>query len=316
MDKRATKFIPLQSQHGYTTVKILFAALAALGVFWSREALRAEVAHVEIQDRAPLYLPNEQYVRLATMGFDNFASDLLWFNTINYFGKQLRGNRDYQWLSNMCNLVTSLDPRKSHVYEFCANMLAWEAKDFTKSIEILDRAVAAEPNTWRFLYIRGFNYWYFFQDTDKAVADLQAAANMKDAPPFLASLVSRLFIHKDSPETAVTFLQNAVRNASDESAKKVLLDRLKRAILARDLKVLQDQIDRFAQQKGAPAKNLHDLVEAGLLRFVPEEPFGGKYELDPSSGKAISTSGEEPLKFYGKTKDTGIFGMENAGAGQ
>ncbi len=285
---------------------LLFAiALPLIGT--SRARLNADSVAVTVDDsQPPLYLPEQRYVRLVTLGFDSFASDVLWFSTINYFGKQYRGNRDYRWLNQMCNLVTDLDPQALHVYEFCASMLTWEAKDIEKSDLILTKGLAKHPADWRLWYLRGFNAWYFAEDLVKAKADLEKAASLPEAPEFLASLASRMMVATNAPDTAVRFLSDMVARTGDPRAKEALQDKLKRAYLARDLAFLQEAIRRFELKHARLPQDLKELVSGAIITTVPVEPFGGQYELTDHGKDVRTSSGETPLTFHGKNAKTGI----------
>src|SRR5204863_759985 len=61
-----------------------------------------------------LYVPNGTGLRFMSFGYTNILANLLWFNTINYFGKHYRADRNYKWLGHMCGLVTELDPHAIH----------------------------------------------------------------------------------------------------------------------------------------------------------------------------------------------------------
>lgn len=291
------------------TLLLLFASLSSSIVV--RENLRIlQLAAPGVQDQTPLYLPDARYTRLVTLGFNNLSSDLFWFITINYFGKQVRGERDYRWLSEMCDLVVNLDPGKNFTYEFCGNMLSWEAGEFQKSIDLFSKAITQFPETWRFYYLRGFSYWYFLHDKEHARIDLELASRLPQAPQFLSSLAARLMVDADNPALALSFLEDLRRNATDDNAKTILNERIKRATLSRDLRALNALLQRYLQEQGGVPSSLDDLVKKHYLKFIPEEPFGGKYVLDSSSGKVLNSSGEVGLEFFGKTKDTGIYNME------
>lgn len=57
-----------------------------------------------------LYFPKGDKLSLVSLGFDNAVSNVLWFNTVSYFGKHYREDQRYHWLSHMCNVITDLDP--------------------------------------------------------------------------------------------------------------------------------------------------------------------------------------------------------------
>lgn len=286
--------------------------LTALGAGYSKEKLRAfeRSNHVFFLDLPPLYLPQLRYVKLITLGFNNLASDLLWFNTLNYFGKRFQAGRDYKWLSNNCDLVTSLNPSALDAIEFCAMLLSWSAKEPEKSNEILTSAIKNHPLAWRYRYLRGFNYWYFLEDRTAAGEDLLAASTLPDAPVFLASLASRLLASDQDPEIAVLFLENVIRNTKDNSAKAALTEKLKLAYVSVDIKRLTKLLLIYQDKFGQKANSLQSLKDSGLISTIPKDPFGDPYFLD-ESGIIKSTSGKTGLIFGGKTAKTGIFSQEN-----
>ena len=252
-----------------------------------------------------------RYVKLITLGYDQFASDILWFNTLNYFGKQFEGNKDLHWFGHMCELVSSLDEKARHVYEFCATLLSWVAKEPQKSAELLSKAISAEPDYWRYRYLRGFNYWYFLDRRDLAQKDLSYAAKLKDAPPFLASLASRLMASDDHPRTAIAFLKDLIENTNDRHAKQALKEKLKLAQISYDLHILREKAAEYQAKYGAAPKSFSELVEAKMLRGIPLDPYGRAYRIDRESGEIRSKSGEQGLEFFGKTAKTGLARHDN-----
>jgi general secretion pathway protein G len=49
--------------------------------------------------------------------------------------------------------------------------------------------------------------------------------------------------------------------------------RSKEAVLRQDLKVMRDEIDNYRTDKEKAPQALQDLVEAGYLRKIPQDPF-------------------------------------------
>ena len=220
MDTKKTKYL--------IYIPLLLLLFIATNI--SREELRVGRETLSIRDTPPIYLPSAEYVKLVTLGFDNAVSDVLWFNTLNYVGKEFKSGKDYKWLYSMCNLVTKLNPKNKHPYEFCATLISWLAKKPRQSNQILTRAIETYPNNWRFYYLRGFNWWYFIENQEKAQRDFLTASKIKDAPVFLSSLSSRLISKNKSPEDAVKFLQSMIENSSDPIAVEALTDKFKQSI--------------------------------------------------------------------------------------
>ena len=290
-------------------ISILLVLLASFSLIsWSKTSLRT-VENINKQlflELPPLYLPEAKYVRLITLGFNNVVSDILWFNTLSYFGKQFHAGKDYKWLSNMCDLVTTLNPRASHSIEFCATMLSWSAKDPEKSNLILARAINDHPQIWRYRYLRAFNYWYFLENRQLARQDLLAAAKLPNAPAFLASMASRLVATDQDPHLAVEFLKEIISKSNDENAKKTLAEKLNMATITLNISSLNIAIEYFEKQKGYRPKHLDELVQNGIVTFIPKDAWGGTFYLDETTGEIKTTSGKKGLAFGGKTAKTGI----------
>ena len=101
---------------------------------------------------------------------------------------------------------------------------------------------------WRFYYLRGFTYWYFLERNDLASKDLTYASKLPDAPPFIASIASRLLAAENDPRIAIAFLHDLVKETKDPTARKALSKKLRR--LKRDF--LKDS--KSLQFKGKTAK--------------------------------------------------------------
>lgn len=302
----------MKTEQGITTsVAVVILAIAAGVMTWTKELLRFEqqqtTAHVR---HDPLYLPSEDKLRLITLGFNNFASDVLWFNTVNYFGREYDSTKDYRWLGQMCSLVTSLDPHSPHVYEFCSSMLSWIAKEPEKSAELLRRGVDAMPNEWRLRYLLGFTYWYFLERKDLARVELEATAKLPGTPPFVASMASRLMVADDDPQTAIAFLSDMIKNSKDAHAQQALTEKLRLAKISVDINNLKKAMAVYEQKKGARVTDLKQLAEARIIKGTLTDPFGGTYYLDKTSGEIKTTSGKKGLTFAGKTVKTGLMKRE------
>ncbi len=256
---------------------------------------------------SPLYLPKASQVRLLTLGFNNLAADIGWFHTVNYFGKELQHTRDYRWLYEMCDLITSLDPKAEHYYEFCSTLLSWIAKNPEESNTILTKGIKANPELWRPRYLRGFNYWYFLEQNDLARQDLQAASLLPNAPTFLASLASRMMVQKNELENAIAFLKDLIQTSKSDSAKRALSDKLKRAYISKNQRTLTHAVAVYRERFGRSPASIGALVADGILQQIPDDGFGGTFVYDPETAEVRNTSGERGLEFKGMTAKTGAF---------
>src|ERR1043165_9927804 len=66
------------------------------------------------------------------------------------------------------------------------------------------------------------------------------------------------------------------------------------AVLRDDLRKMRSLIDHFAADKGRLPQSLDELVSAGYMREVPEDPFTGKKEWQQETG-------DDPNSLEGQT---------------
>jgi tetratricopeptide (TPR) repeat protein len=275
---------------------ILFSSLVCRASFDKLRQLTPASINDESQSREVLYLPSGEALELVSFGYRNVLADLLWFNTVNYFGKHYSSDQNYRWLFHMCDLVTTLDPQATHVYEFASIMLGWEMNLPDQAIKILDKAIKHQPNYWRHHYLRGFTYMFFKSDTAQAHRDFVTASKLPDAHYIAARLAAKNLAAGEDPEEAIRFLQETITVTKDPHAKDALTHRLNEARYELDMRRLEQARDIFKQSAGRDPATLEELVSAGIIAGLPPDPFGGKYFIEGSEIK--STSGQKRLKRY------------------
>lgn len=247
---------------------------------------------------APIYLPQARYLRPLSLGYELALSDLLWFRTISYFGEHYRSDRTYPWLAYMCNLVTDLDPRADYVYRFGGMILPWEAHQVDAGIEMLEKGVRALPDSWMLHYWLGFSYYFFRADYDGALAHLERSAQLPGVHPTSAALAASLRAQQYGPETALTFLQEIARDTDSAQMREVARGQMREAQLAIDLARVTAAVAAYRERTGALPASVQSLVEAHLLPAIPQDPFGGTYEIDAQTGAVRSSSGHKPLQLH------------------
>lgn len=237
------------------------------------------------QRRELLYLPSGESLEVLSLGYKNAFSDYLWFKAINYFGAHINSDRNLPWLYHFCDIVTTLNPRAMHVYEFGSTMLSWELGRPEESLRLLNRAIAHSPENWRLFYLRGFNQMYFLKNPHEAKKDFLKGANIKDAPPFLATLAAKKALELDEPEQVIPLLTQLLSQTKETGARKTLQRRLDDAVVKRDIKVLRMGVDIHKERVGSLPQSLEDLFARGIVQGKLIPPDGGQYVLEPSTGE-------------------------------
>ena len=262
---------------------------------FSHRSLKSAYDSLPPIDSEALYLPNERAVEVISFGYRKAFANYLWFRTINYFGKHYASDQNYRWLYHMCDLVSTLDPQSKHVCDFCSTMLSWEVNAPVEAIKILDKGVNANPEYWKFHYLRGFTWLYFLDDKAKAYDDFIAASKLPGVHPMVVTIAAKTMAAQDDPEDGIEFLRTVLRTTTDEFARGVLIARLKELSYERDLRLFEKALDRYrAAQKNSPQKieELSSFLEQAVSL---SDPFGGSYTLDASGEKIVSTSNHKRL---------------------
>ena len=242
-----------------------------------------------------LYLPSGKALQFTSFGYKVLLSNLLWFNTISYFGKHYAKDRDYRWLGHMCDLVTNLDPRKDFAYDFCSTILSWEANAPDKSFVLLTRAIENFPTNWRFYYLRGFTSMYFLKNEEAAREDFIRASKLPAAHPIVARLAAKKIALSGGLEEALIFLHEMLRDAKNQFQQQALTERYREVRYELDFQNLAKALDIYRQKTGREALQLEDLIKEKIVKNLPLDPFGGAYYLDSKSGEVRSTSNHKRL---------------------
>lgn len=208
-----------------TLVVFGYLAVFSTGKISTKEFLPHEDAS---QEDEVLYLPNIKAIKFASFGYKNFLADIIWFKTINYFGKHYRADRNYRWLFTLCDLITTLNPDAEHVYEFGAMMLAWEQNVPDKAIELLDKALSTKRESWTLFYYRGIFKLYFKKDNEGALNDFIEASKLPGVHTTVIGLASKKLAELNDENEGVKFLESILNTTTDESLKSVLLDKIKK----------------------------------------------------------------------------------------
>jgi hypothetical protein len=269
----------------------------ALLVTWTGARLDVRRSTFTAPDEL-VYLPDAARLRPLALGYDNVLADVVWFRTIDYFGAHYASDKAYPWLAAMCDLVTDLDPRATHVYRFAALILPWEAHDPDAAIRLLEKGTRALPGSWRLYYHLGVIHYLFKADQDAAAASLARAAEQPKAPPFVARFAAILQTKRQGPQTTIAMLEQMRDQATSKETREVIERSLRDAQAAWDIQILSDTVATYRTQHGRLPATLGELVGAGLLRFVPPDRYGGVYELDPATGTVRSSTGRTPLALH------------------
>jgi len=277
-------------------VFILIALLLVCVYFLQYNIENTKKAYPQFESQ--LYLPTGKFIKSAVLGFNELAADILYIKAIGYFGGHYLSDKKYKWFYHILNVTTTLSPHFKDPYEFGAIALAVETGEVENSNKLLKKGITNNPNYWRFPFYLGFNYFFYLGDYQSAAFFMERASKLPGSPPYTLSLASRLYAEAGRPEYAIEFLTKVYNETEDRMIKNEIRIRIKDLIVERDLKFLEEAIMKYTQVYNRNPSSLRDLVNSGIIKNIPEEPFTGHYYINKETGLAASSMRRERLKIY------------------
>jgi hypothetical protein len=268
--------------------------VAALLLIQGQLDARQDTAALHIEELR--VLPRGEYLKPVLLGYHHFAADLLWLRTLQTIGQRSVTSLEYEWLYHALDVITTLDPRYDYAYQAGGIILTEFAERVDLSNRLYIKGMEANPTVWQLPFYLGYNHFFYLHDDAKAGEYMLRASGLPGRPHFLPFLATRLAAAGGSPEVALDFLGEMLRQTEDVQIKEQIELRIKELIIERDLRMLEDAVQRYTQFAGKPPVNLQQLLTAGLLTAIPGEPFGGEYRYDAKTGGISSSTHTERLR--------------------
>ena len=272
--------------------------LACVG--WLQGELDRRQDRTVVQIEGLAQLPKGEYLKPALLGYHHLGADILWLRLVQVIGKKRNSADEYEWMYHALDVLTTLDPQYAYAYYAGGVILGDIANRPDLSNRLLEKGVKANPQAWNIPFLLGYNYYFLLGDPAKGAEYIMKAASLPEGPAYLPGLATRMAAEAGSLDTALAFLQARLTDTNDPEMREVLAYRMKEVIIERDLRLLESAVEAYRTQHRALPATITDLVAAGALPTLPQEPFGGDYRLDPKTGSVSSSTHPERLRTFFK----------------
>ena len=235
-----------------------------------------------------LLLPSKEMTKVVSFGNEILAAQLIFYNSIFFVGNLERppSLTILRELYHTLDTVTYLDPYNMDGYYFANGMLSWNPSLLEPLDTLLLRGMARRPWDWQLPFFYGFNQFYFLKKPKEAAAYFERAYQLNPKNTFLPTFIARLYYQADATKTAIAFLEEMIRTTENEKVKEFMLVRLK-ALQA--VSLLEDAVKLYVDKYKTNPRSLEELVDRGVLKDIPFDPYGGKFYLD-EKGRVRTTS--------------------------
>ena len=201
-----------------------------------------------------VFVPSAQFFTDFSPSFRTTIADAYWLRTVQYYGEHVNGDRQFDSLWPMLDLITRLSPRFVRPYRFGAFALL-DGGRADLGYELLKRGHAANPDEWALLTHLGmFSYQYGSSpDKDVIAAEwYQKASELPDAPEWVGRVAARLLV-KGGERQKATMQWAQVYGVGDQYSRVQALAEIDKLL----------PVDPAARQREV----------ASLAEFVPGELF-------------------------------------------
>jgi tetratricopeptide (TPR) repeat protein len=279
--------------------------LVCVGWLQGELDLRQDRTVVQIEGLAQL--PKGEYLKPALLGYHHLGADILWLRLVQAVGNKRNSADEYEWIYHALDVLTTLDPQYAYAYYVGGVNLSDNANRPDLSNRLLEKGVNANPQVWNIPFLLGYNYYFLLGDPVKGAEYIMQAARLPDGPSYLPGLATRMAAEAGSPDTALAFLEARLTDTEDPEMREVLAYRMKEVIIERDLRILERAMEAYRTQHRTFPATLTDLVAAGTLPMLPQEPFGGDYRMDHKTGSVSSSTHPERLRTFFKRNNQSAY---------
>jgi len=235
-----------------------------------------------------LLLPAREMTRVVSFGNEILMAQLIFLGSMFFVGglDDPPTEHMYRELYHTLDTVTYLDPYNIDGYYFAQGMMSWNRSQIEPLNALLRRGMAHRTWDWQLPFFYGFNQFYFLNRPEEAASYLEKAYQLNPRNEFLPTLIARLYYQADATKVAIEFLEEMIRNTKNENLRKWMMVRLKAFKI---VAFLEDAVALYEKKFNHKPEGIESLVEHGILKGIPPDPYGGKFYLD-AAGKVRTTS--------------------------
>jgi tetratricopeptide (TPR) repeat protein len=236
------------------------------------------------------FAPSVKVVKALSISQEPLISDLFFASTAIYLGGNYKTpkNRNLDWMYGNLEVITFLDPDFRSAYFYGGMIIPLGKEQVKRGIKFLEEGMQRSPRDWHLPFWIGCNYYYELKDYPAAAEYFARAAKLPSSPEFLDSVRAVILYKAKQPKTALNILE-VLRSSVESKEAKVLLER--KINWLKNVVELEEVVARFKDRFLRLPDSLEELVSRGLLKSIPDDPFGQGYFLDSNTGNVKSFFG-------------------------
>ena len=265
------------------------AAAGAMIVVLVGFAAAAQYAYDQDRAKNPASVPPALpawLIRVFNLGLDSATAGFLWTNQVMTELPFLKYG--FARYSSDLALVNQLDPHLSIPYYWSVLILPDTRfpERIDEAITIGERGIAQADPDWRLAFYLAMDEALYKEDYAKAAMYFDMAARSAGIPPTQKSFSENYGLIPKTRDAARQMWALLYQTAGDETTKERALLHIKRFD---DLDALEYAAQLYKRKYGSFPKIVQDMVTGGILRAVPQDPFGFAFIIDRNGFVGVKT---------------------------
>jgi hypothetical protein len=230
-----------------------------------------------------VYLPSGPAVKAATFGFSALAADVAYVRAIQYYGNHEHPRRARHFKPHLHNHRRPR-PALDRSLLTAALIAHYDFQDRELALKAYDDGRGPQSRGLD-LPVRGGHYCQMYlKDIERAKAYFRKSMDIP-APPKSPSAFSPTPPSKRWITGPPGNVEGSLRNGGRPEIRKIASNHLYNVKASVDAAALKSVLARFREERGRAARNLEELVSAGLIAYVPKDFDRKDYLYDPETGE-------------------------------
>lgn len=234
-------------------------------------------------------LPPRFALEIMSLGNRELLSALIFYKSEFYFGEKVGWAKERPEIKRLyiaLDKATDLDPRNMDCYYFAQGILSWTKPAIPDLNRLLEKGMKYREHDWYLPFFISANYYFQLEDPIRAAKYLKQAARLNPGNSLLATLTARMLYQGNRTDAAIIYLKSIIQDTGNPILRKRLMKRLE-ALDA--IGFLERAVAVYVEKTGGLPKSLEDLVSTGIIKTLPEDPYGGTFSLN-TDGRIYTTS--------------------------
>jgi tetratricopeptide (TPR) repeat protein len=224
-------------------------------------------------------------LRRISLGYDDLLADIYWLRALQYFGGTRFDDVDSGLLYKYFDILTDLDPKFVNAYRYGGTFLAepppFGMGDVANGMKLFDKGRINNPDNFRIPLEEGFVYYLNLKDYKKAselfteASDKPGLSDLRRA--YLKGMAASALAKGGNRELSRRIWEYIYENTPNQGRKRFAILNIKEL----DTMDMEDRLTtalrEYLKRYDAFPSTVGELKSSGLIRQVPEEPFGGEF---------------------------------------